>query len=321
MVKYQDYYETLGVPRNATPEQIQKAYRKLARKYHPDVNKEKSAEEKFKAINEAQDVLSDSKKRKLYDELGANWQAGQEFRPPPGSGAGFDFSSSRGFNFGGSTADMGGFSEFFQAFFGGNGGSQSFGDVFSGGRFSAEKTRRSAAPTEAELEVGIDELYNCSKKKLTLRITEADETGRATSKLKELTVKIPGGVTSGSVIRLSGQGSSGGDLLLKLKLLADPKFRVEESGLIVKTKVAVWEAALGASINVNLFGQDLKINIPAGTQSGQLLRLKSKGLPLAGNNSRGDAFLEIDIYIPKTLSIKEKLLFEELREIGAKIER
>lgn len=330
MVKFQDYYEILGVPRNATSEQIQKAFRKLARKHHPDVNKDKSAEDKFKQINEAQEVLSDPKKRSLYDELGADWKSGQDFRPPPGfnqggfrqpSGsrsAGFNFGGSgQGFDFGAGTEGSG-FSEFFQSFFGGGGANAGFGEAFSSRNRKAPKNQ---APTEAELEVGVEEIFHAVKKKLALRVTEYDETGRPALRTKELTVKIPVGVSPGSVIRLAGQGSGGGDLLLKLKVLPDARYKIEDSGLILSTKIAPWEAALGASVVVNIFGEDLKLSIPAGTQSGQRLRLKGKGLHVQSAAKRGDAFLELVIVVPKTLSAAETKAYEELSRISPSPQR
>lgn len=314
MVQYEDYYQTLGVARDATPEQIQKAFRKLARKYHPDVNKEKSAEEKFKKINEAQEVLSDPKKRQLYDQLGANWQAGQEFRPPPGSG-GFDFGSAgRSFHFGGSGAD-GGFSDFFKAFFGGGGMHEQGSDFFSAGNF-----KNAARPTEAELEVRIAELYHSSRRKVALRVTEFDQAGQPVVRTKELNVKIPAGVNSGSVIRLSGQGANGGDLLLKLKVLPDQKYRLENNDLVVTTRIAPWEAALGSKISFDIFGEELKLSVPPGTQSQQRLRLKSKGLP-SSSSHRGDAYVEFEIAVPKVLNSEEKAAYEELKKVSAAVPR
>lgn len=330
MVKFQDYYEILGVARNATSEQIQKAFRKLARKYHPDVNKEKSAEEKFKQINEAQEVLSDPKKRSLYDQLGADWKSGQDFRPPPGfnsggfrssgarpnaGSAGFDFGSSgQGFDYG-QGGDGASFSEFFQSFFGGSGGSAAGGA--GGFAESSARNRRATAATEAELEVSIEEIFRAAKKSVSLRTTEYDQAGRPSVRTKELTVKIPVGVSSGSVIRLTGQGSSGGDLLLKLKVLPDPRYRIEDNALILTTKIAAWEAALGSSIVIDIFGEELKLNIPAGTQSGQRLRLKAKGLPQQSSGLKGDAYLELVVVVPKTLSEAEKTAYEELSRVSA----
>lgn len=330
MVKFQDYYEALGVPRDASVEQIQKAFRKLAKKYHPDVNKEKSAQDKFKQINEAQEVLSDPEKRRLYDQLGPDWKSGQEFRPPPGfnagqaggafrgrSSAGFDFGSGgRSFEFGGSSS---GFSDFFQSFFGGGAASAESGgfeNIFSGTGPRSQGTRP-RRPTETELDVSLGEIYHSAKKKVSLRVTEYDEAGKPNVRTKELTVKIPGGVSSGSVIRLSGQGANGGDLLLKLRVSPDDKYRLEEAGLVAPVKIAPWEAALGASVSVDIFGDELKISIPQGIQSGQRLRLKSKGLPTSAPGVRGDAFIEILVAVPKKLSDAEKRLYEELSQISA----
>jgi curved DNA-binding protein len=320
MVQYQDYYQVLGVPRNAATADIQKAFRKLARKYHPDVNKEKGAEDKFKQLNEAQEVLSDPEKRKLYDQLGENWKAGQDFKPPPGyedyfrgsqQKKGFDFGAGAGaFNFGGGA---GGFSDFFEALFGAASGA-------SGGADFSRKTRANfqhpVAPSQAELEVSIEESFFGAQKNVALRVAEVDQLGRAVYQTKNLTVKIPAGVRSGSLIRLAKQGSGAGDLILKINLKPSPKMWMEQDNLVLKVPILPWEAILGAKITIHLFGQELLISIPAGSQAGQRMRLKGKGLPNLKSKIREDLLVELTLEIPKNLSAKEKELCLELSKVA-----
>ena len=324
MVQFQDYYKTLGVSRQASTDEIQKAFRKLARKYHPDVNKEKGAEEKFKQINEAQEVLSDPEKRKLYDQLGENWKAGQEFRPPPGyeeyfrqsqtSGArsGFDFGNAGGaFNFGG-----GGFSDFFESLFGARGAHN-----FSGAQNFQQPRPSQAEQAQAEMDVSIEESYKGAEKKVALRVTELDHRGMPQNKTKTLSIKIPAGVRNGSVIRLAGQGASGSDLMLRVKLNNTQKLWLEEDKLIYKVMIAPWEAALGSKIALNLYGDEILLSVPAGTASGQRVRLKGKGLYSLKTKSRDDLLIEFAISIPKHISSEEKKLYEQLSKASKTPER
>ena len=233
-MKFKDYYDVLGVSRSASPEEIQKAYRKLARKFHPDINKTKEAEDRFKEINEANEVLSDPEKRKKYDTLGANWKAGQEFKPPPGwqGNAGFDF------NGGG----MNGFSDFFEAFFSGGGspygGSAGFGGPGFGG--AGARMRRGPEPVEAEFEISIEDAVNGATKQIQLR--------DASGKVRSLTVKIPAGTTEGTTMKLSGRRDEG-DVYLKVRFASHPRYSVADHDLIVRLPVTPWEAALGAKVD------------------------------------------------------------------------
>ncbi len=305
-VKFRDYYEVLGVSRTASADEIQKAYRKLARKYHPDINKTKEAEDRFKEINEANEVLSDPEKRKKYDTLGANWKAGQEFRPPPGweQAAGFDF------NGGG----MNGFSDFFEAFFGGGGspfgGAAGFGGAggfggqagFSGGA----RMRRGSEPMEAQFEISIEDAVTGATRQIQLR----DETGRTRS----LTVKIPAGTTDGTTMKLSGKKGEA-DVYLKVRLGQHPRYSVVDHNLIVRLPVAPWEAALGAKVDLQLPDGSIKLSIPPGSQSGGKLRVRGRGLPKRGGD-RGDVLAELKVVVPTKLSDSEREIFEKLASVS-----
>jgi curved DNA-binding protein len=320
-IKFQDYYETLGVSRDASQEEIQKAYRKLARKYHPDVNKDKGAEEKFKKLNEANEVLKDPQKRKQYDALGANWKAGQEFRPPPGWDGGH-------FAGGGGHAqqfDMGGFSDFFEAFFGNvgagrSGSSRSFnfdlGDQGGFGGMPEEKPQSS----EAMLTISLEDAYHGATKEISLESIEYDRSGQPRSQIKSYRVKIPVGTTEGSIIRMTGQGAKtpqgkAADLLLKIKIAAHPYFRVSGHDVTTDLRLSPWEAALGAKVSVHTLDGEIKLNVPPGTQGGQRLRLKGKGLKSSGKDA-GDMYAEVKILVPEKLSTTERELLEKLARVS-----
>ena len=328
-VKFQDYYEVLGTTRTTSQDDIQKAYRKLARKYHPDVNQSKDAEERFKKINEAYDVLKDPKKRRKYDQLGPDWQQGQEFRPPPGWKA-FKGNNIFGFDFGGSGSrsfddgETSGFSDFFELLFGGGArprgaGPGSFRPGGSGptaaqnGTFSPK-----ARDQEAELSISLEEAYLGTKKTITLAGV-GRRNGRSD---RTLEVNIPSGTPDGRRLRLSGQGgqtngqASAGDLYLKIHINPHPDFRISASDLELDVAVAPWEAALGAKVDVPLIDGRVSLKIPAGTPSGRRLRLKGKGLRKEGEQ-RGDLFAVVQIVVPKALSTKERELFEELAKTSS----
>jgi len=333
-VKFQDYYETLGVDRSATQQQIQKAYRKLARKYHPDVSSESDSEEKFKQINEAYEVLRDSEKRKKYDRLGANWQAGQEFTPPPGF-EGFEF------RFGGPGRAGGGFSDFFEALFGGGSpfaGTGGFGTTRGHGDFGRSGAPfgfdRASGPSgtaagpyrgrdqEAEIEISIQEAAQGTAKTIELEIPSSSPYGSSGLSRKNLQVRIPKGVTNGSRVRLSGQGEKGvgggpnGDLFLRIRLRNDPRYTVDGHDLRTRVDIAPWEAALGTEIQIPTLDSSVKMKIPQGTQSGQTLRLRGKGLPRT-KGAPGDLLVTVDVAIPMSLSDRERQLFEQLASESA----
>jgi curved DNA-binding protein len=316
-VKFRDYYEVLGVDRKASPEEIQKAYRKLARKYHPDINKTKEAEDRFKEINEANEVLSDADNRKRYDALGANWKEGQDFQPPPEWGQQFNNVRS---NFGqGGGEDLNGFSDFFSALFGnaafgGQGGFRGAGfgggSPFGAGRFGAgmgEEGMRTPQAQEAEFGISVEDAFAGGPKMIQLR--------DASGKTRTLNVKIPAGSLEGTAIRI--RGSSGEpDLLLRVKLLPHSRYSVSGSDLIVKLPVAPWEAALGSKVDVALPDGTIKISVPAGSQSGSRLRLRGRGFPLKKDQGRGDVLVEIKIVIPSKLSDAEREIYERLASVS-----
>jgi curved DNA-binding protein len=303
-VQYKDYYEILGLPRTASADDIKKSFRKLAREYHPDVAKDKKrAEEKFKEINEAYEVLSDPAKRKKYDELGANWKSGAEFRPPPGFGGfggGQGFRGGRAhteeFHFGGT-----GFSDFFEQLF----GSRMRGGFGRAGGFSSEDIAERGADIEGDIMVTLEEAARGSVRTVTIRHADRNETQQ---------VKIPAGISEGQKLRLAGRGESGsgggaaGDLYLRVRLAKHPDFDVENHNLIYEAELAPWEAALGTEISVPTLAGRVNIKIPAGTQSGQKLRVRGRGLPPSG-----DLFVVTKIVVPIKISDAEKKLWEQLK--------
>ncbi len=318
-VTYQDYYQTLGVARTATQDEIQRAYRKLARKFHPDVSKEKNAEEKFKELGEAYEVLGDPEKRRKYDQLGSNWQAGQDFRPPPGfENVHFEFRGGPG---GFRGAGMGGdepFSDFFSSLFGGGGDDMGpLGGLGGGGRRRGIKIPRPGSSHEVEVEIPILEAVKGSQRSFTFDVTEPGADGVPQRSKKTLNVRIPAGVTEGQKIRLQGQGGAGrnggpsGDLFLKLRFQKDPRFTAHGHNLHTVLKVSPWEAALGAKVPVETLEGEVRLAVPAGTQSGAKLRLKGKGIPRAGGEP-GDLLAEVRIVVPRTLDPEERRLLEEL---------
>lgn len=303
-MKFQDYYEVLGVKRDASQEEIQRAYRKLARQYHPDVNKDASGAEKFKQVTEAYEVLKDPENRKKYDSLGANWKGGQDFQPPPGfESVRFDLGGGGGFSFG-----SGEFSDFFETFFE-RGGARGFG----GGPFQGQAGMGAGAgrTQKAALTISLEDAYHGVTKRVTL------QDSRGTSKTYQ--VKIPAGTTSGSTIRLAGQGGRGGgqapagDVLLSVTIGPHDRFQVHGHNLHATVAVSPWEAALGAKVPVRTLDGQVTLTVPAGAQSGQKLRLRQKGLPQRrGGDGRGDLLVHLKIVVPKQLGDREKALFETL---------
>ncbi len=332
-VKFQDYYEILGVHRDASQEEIQSAYRKLARKYHPDVNKTAEAEDKFKKVGEAYEVLKDPEKRAKYDQLGENWRMGDDFTPPPG----WDFQNTGGqgrsgtFHYG-NFEDLGegfsffgkggGFSDFFETLFGGFGGGAEEGGGFSGfGGSAAGTAERKGSDQEAELAISLEEAYSGSRKTITLEQT-GGMGGFGQPKRKTLDVNIPAGITSGQKLRLSGQGSpaprsgKSGDLYLRVKINPHPKYRVDGADIETDLRMSPSEAALGAKVNLPVLDGRVSLTIPPGTESGKKLRLKGKGLRKKGG-SRGDMYAVVKIVVPKKLSAAERELYEKLSKSGS----
>ena len=323
-VKFRDYYEVLGVSKTATDDEIKTAYRKLARKNHPDVNPgNKAAEDKFKEINEAYEVLSDAEKRRRYDQLGPNWKAGADFTPPPGwEGTRVEFGD-LGDLFGGGRGQSG-FSDFFESLFGGR---RSAG--------AGRDFRMRGQDVEAEITLTLEEAHRGGTRSISFQATEpcpeCKGTGSKDNKVcpmcrgagairrpKVLEVTIPRSVRDGSVIRLAGQGGPGvngessGDLLLHVRIEPHRVFRLAGNDDVeLELPVAPWEAALGAKVTVPTLDEPVEMKIPAGAQGGQRLRLRGQGLSRRGDG-RGDLYVKLKIVIPPKLTAKEKELFEKL---------
>lgn len=317
-VKFKDYYEVLGVARTASADDIRKAYRKLARKYHPDVNKHTDAEARFKEIGEAYEVLRDEQKRQRYDQLGANYRAGQDFAPPPGWEQMYDNFGARAGSAGGyTTADQGDFSDFFEALFGGGG----FRAGQPGGGSFQNFRKRRGEDHEATVTISLAEAFHGAKKPVHLQVTRLDEQGRVQREAKQYTVQIPPGTAEGVRIRLAGQGGPGsaggpaGDLYLRVQIMPHPVFRLVGTDLEVTVPATPWEAALGAKLPVPTMTGNAMLVLPAGTQSGQRFRLRGKGLP--GARRHGDLIVIVQVAVPRHLSEKEKKLFAELAQVSA----
>ncbi len=312
-VAYKDYYKILGVSKDASKEEIAKAYKKLARKYHPDLNKDdKKAEDRFKEVNEANEVLKDPEKRRLYDQLGPNWKDGQNFQRPSG------FENMR-YNFSGggpgAGGGLGGFSDFFETLFGGGFGGRStgfegnpFGQAGSFNGFSQGPRRGN--DVEASITLTLEEAYNGGKKPVTLQ---------GSSGQRSLEVNIPAGVKPGARIRLTGQGEEGrsgpnGDLYLRIQIAPHPEFSLDDVDVIYDLTLAPWEAALGTKIRVPTLTGAVELNISPGTSSGKKLRIRGKGL--GAGQAKGDQFVRIGIAVPDSLSPEERELWTKLQEIS-----
>ncbi|MEX2671843.1 MAG: J domain-containing protein [Phycisphaeraceae bacterium] len=314
-VKFEDYYDTLGVKRDATQDEIRRAYRKLARKHHPDVSKDTDASEKFAKLGEAYEVLGDPEKRKKYDELGQNWKNGQEFRPPPGwEDVEFNFRGPGGASGGAGGFRPGGFSDFFEMFFGrggagaAGGGRSSFEEIFeqqAAGNHRRPAGHAAAPEQEVEVTVTLDDVFHGGKRQIEL----SDPNGRR----KKLEVKIPAGATDGSRIRLKGE-----HLVLRIKLARHPRFDVQGHDLTTDLHITPAEAALGGKVDVKTFDGPVTVTIPAGAQSGQKLRLRGRGMPKGKTKpgEHGDLFVRLLIRVPHPLSDEERNLYEQLQEVS-----
>jgi curved DNA-binding protein len=311
-VEYKDYYSILGVERDASADDIKRAYRKLARKYHPDVSSEPDAESKFQELQEAYEVLKDPEKRAAYDELGQGWRQGQDFRPPPDWEQHFDFGGG-GFTGG----DAGAFSDFFESLFGraAGGGARGFGGF--GGRGAAGGFHGRGQDHTARVEIPLETAYSGGQQTITLQSPESPARGNVQARPRSLNVRIPAGVTDGQQIRLSGQGGSGvgsgaaGDLYLEIHLRPHRLFRPDGRDIHLDLPIAPWEAALGATVKVPTLGGAVDTRIPAGARSGQRLRLKGRGLP---GSPSGDQYLHLRIVAPKPKTDEDRELYERMRD-------
>jgi len=301
-MQFKDYYQVMGVKRDATQDEIKRAYRKLARKYHPDVSKEADAEARFKELGEAYEVLKDPEKRAAYDRLGANWKAGQDFHPPPDWDQGFEF---RG---GGFADDGAGFSDFFESL---------FGRGFSrGGRPRGEFHMR-GQDTHAKVLVDLEDAYHGAVRSLSLQHTELGPDGRPQLRERTLNVRIPQGVRQGQHIRLAHQGGAGigkgeaGDLYLEVDFRPHPFYRVEGKDVFVELPLAPWEAALGATVKAPTPTGAVDLKVPAGSAAGRKLRLKGRGIP---GREPGDLYVGLQIALPPADSEAAKAAYLELQK-------
>ncbi len=309
-MEYKDYYKMLGVDRKASQEDIKHAYRRLARKYHPDVSKEANAEEKFKNLQEAYEVLKDPEKRAAYDELGNNWKAGQEFRPPPGwnqQQAGQNF---QGF----SEEDMGGFSDFFTNLFGGaHGQRQGFGREHFGG------FKQRGSDQHAKLTISLEDAFHGATKSIQIQVPEMDAASRKIQhRMHTIKVTIPAGTLPGHQLRLAQQGNPGvgggpaGDLYLEINIQPHSYFTLKGRDVYLTLPVTPWEAALGASITIPTLGGKVGVKIEAGSQAGKKLRLKERGMP---GHPRGDQYAIVQIDTPPAHTDEARQLYEKMSQI------
>lgn len=306
-MEYQDYYETLGVSRQADEAEIKKAYRKLAAKYHPD--KPTGDEAKFKEINEAYEVLGDAEKRRMFDQLGSNYQNGQNFQAPPG----FD-----GFGGMGGMGGGEGFSDFFESMFsGGHGGFGGTGGGF-GGMGGQSGFQQKGEDQTVKVLVSLEDAFNGAEKTLNISLPVANASGQFNHESKQLKVRIPQGVKQGSKIRLSGQGSAGigggpnGDLYIEVDLQKHPLYKLEGEDVILNLPLTPWESALGTKVQIPTLQGKVSMNIPAGAQSGSKLRIKGRGL--GKGNAQGNQYVVIQIHTPLAETDEMKAFYESMAE-------
>ncbi len=303
-MEFRDYYEVMGVARDASQDDIKKAYRRLARKYHPDVSKEEGAEALFKELGEAYAVLKDPEKRAAYDQLGKDWQAGQDFRPPPGWDAGFECSGS-GFD-----GDASQFSDFFDSLFGEHLREQQHERQRSGFSMRGEDHH-------ARVLIDLEDAYTGASRSISLRGAEVDNSGHVVTKDRTLNVRIPKGVKQGQRIRLAGQGSPGignapaGDLYLEIEFNPHSVYRVEGRDVYVELPLTPWEAALGGTISVPTPAGNVDMKVPEDTTRSRTLRLKGQGIP---GKEPGNMYVELKITLPAADSDQARAIYEQMRD-------
>ena len=316
-MEYRDYYQVLGVVRTASADEIKKAYRKLARKYHPDVSKEADATEKFKQLQEAYEVLKDPEKRAAYDQLGSQWKEGQQFRPPPDFGSGFEFRGPPGgqgqhgasdgtrFRFEGDPEQ---FSDFFSSLFGG------------GGQFTEGGARRGGRDHHARIDIDLEESYRGATRTLELKRPNVTADGHVELSTHTVRVAIPAGVVDGQHIRLAGQGEAApggaraGDLYLEVHIKPHRLFQLEGRDVTLTLPVAPWEGALGATVTVPTLGGPVELRIPAGSQSASKLRLRGRGLPA---DPPGDQYVVLKVVLPSTNTPEARELYQQMQRTMA----
>lgn len=304
-MEYQDFYQILGVKRDASSDEIKKSYRRLARKYHPDVSQEPDAEARFKEISQAYEVLQDADKRRAYDQLGHQWQAGQNFRPPP------DWNNR--FQFNGNLDDMVDMGDLFGSLFG-QGGFANSG--FAGAAGFQQRAAQAPQAQHIKLDISLEESFQGATRLLNLTLPERDGSGVVRNRSKRLNVKIPQGTLAGQQIRLSGQGAGGqSDLFLDVVFREHPWFRADGQDIYLDVPITPWEAALGQSITVPTLGGKVDIKIPAGTKSGAKLRLKGRGLPAAkGTGNAGDQYLVLKLVTPPADTEQAQAFYQRMAE-------
>lgn len=304
MPEYKDYYKIMGVARDVGQDELKRVYRRLARKYHPDVSKEKDAEARFKEVQEAYEVLKDPEKRSAYDQLGSNWRQGQDFRPPPDWGQNFEFSGSA---FGG---EEGGFSDFFSSLFGQRAGRGRGGGGGSRGFAMAGDDQ------VATIEIDLEDSYRGGTKTIDLKGSQMGGDGRVTVQPRTLKITIPAGIVEGQRIRLAGQGSPGhgggpaGDLYLEVRFSKHRLFQVDGRDVTLTLPVAPWEAALGATVPTPTLAGPVDLRIPPNAKAGQKLRLKGRGLP---GSTPGDQYVVLKIVLPPADSQNARTLYEQMQ--------
>jgi len=306
-MEFKDYYEIIGVKRDATQQEIKRAYRKLARKYHPDVSKEADAEQKFKELGEAYEVLKDPEKRAAYDQFGANYKNGQDFNPPPDWDAGFEFSG------GGYTAgDASAFSDFFESLFG-----QQFRGGYSSHAGGAHYRSRQGEDHHAKILIDLEDAFTGASRSISLQAPELDQQGHVVTRTRTLNVNIPRGVKQGQLIRLAGQGSpsmsggKAGDLYLEINFKPHPFYHVEGKDIYLDLPVAIWEAALGATVKAPTPLGAVDLKIPAGSTAGRKMRLKGRGIPA---KTPGDLYVVLQLALPPANTEKARELYRKMEK-------
>ena len=309
-MKFKDYYQALDLKKDASQDEIKRAYRKLARKLHPDVNKNHDAEEKFKELGEAYEVLQDPEKRAAYDKFGSNWQAGQDFEPPPNWDAGFEFSG------GGFTqADPSQFSDFFESLFGKSSGSS---HARSGYHPHAAFHAR-GQDVHAKIVINPEDSYVGAQKTITLSRPIIDQNGHVGTSPHTITLSIPKGIIEGQQVRLEGQGGPGagqagnGDLFLEIAFAPHRIFAIDKRDILLSLPVTPWEAALGATVSVPTLGGTVDLKIPPGSQTGKKLRLKGRGLSSASQS--GHQYVTLAIVTPEPVTDAQKKIYEQMAQL------